>query len=406
MKGKLLAAVCGSLCPLAAAVNPLQALTYLYRAISAERERHENVVFSPYSILTHLSMTQEASKMSTREEMEKLLPSKESLDLGSLDEPDPEGGIRVTVQSVSLTYAPKYMERDPVFSLFAERHKTFEGCKGCYLKTVDFSNPTTAAQGINSFVGERTGGHFLKIVDASELSESTQMLLANAFVFQAPWLAPFNLETEEDSFRGVTSTGEQSQKVQFLKRLFSKDQYTFEHEPGLKVVCLKYADSRLRFCLFLPDDFQEFQASINLEPNFLERKLMLVAEATPRRKRELILELPQFTLSAENHRLDLVKILKMLGLKKMFTEGFADFSGMTEKREDFFVSTFLHQADFAVTAAGTEGSAYMDVSEPEGFRPMYVRVDKPFFFTVAFVDGSKPPNFLLAGRVVNMEGAL
>ncbi|KAL8273985.1 hypothetical protein Esti_002074 [Eimeria stiedai] len=346
-------------------------------------------------------MTRQAAKLSTGDEIDRVLPSKELLDLGSLNGRHSDGSEPVHVQTVSIMFAPSYMESDPIFTEFSRK----QSCTGCKLKTINFLNPITAAQAINSFVEEQTDGHFKNMVDASALSESTQMILANALLFKAPWHVPFNSETVEGTFRGITSTGEQAQVVQYLKRIFTNDQFWFELELGLRVVCLQYADPRLRFCFFLPDNFEEFESSISLEPGFLERKLSLVSEVSPRRNRQLALELPKFSLSAKNHRLDLAKVLKRLGVRSIFSEGSADLSEMTSNRQEFFVSAGVHQADFAVTPGGTEGTDYREVSEPAAFRPIHVKVNTPFLFTVAFVDGIKPPKFLLIGRVVNMEGA-
>ncbi|KAL8447960.1 hypothetical protein Emag_004158 [Eimeria magna] len=234
--------------------------------------------------------------------------------------------------------------------------KSSKSCKGCELKTVDFSDPAATAQEINSFVKGKTGGHFEKTVDASALSEKTQMVLASSLLLKAPWEVPFDAQTEEGPFLGLTSTGEQTQTVQYLKRSFKDDQYGF-----------------------FPSRY--------------------VGRRVP--------EIPKFKLSAKDHQADLAPILKRLGVRNMLHEGFSEPALLAKSRAGLFVSNFFHQADFAVTAAGTEGTAYKEVPPPSGpmrLRPIPTTIDKPFLFTVVFIDEGKPPNFLLIGRVVNIEG--
>ena len=113
------------------------------------------------------------------------------------------------------------------------------------------------------------------------------------------------------------------------------------------------------------------------------------------RETKISVSLPKFEFST---KYELSDILQNLGMKKAFTPGVADFSGMSSNGKSLFISAVLHQAYIKVDEEGTEAAAATVVVISKTTAAITFRADHPFIF---IIQERKTGNILFIGRVVD-----
>jgi serpin B len=108
--------------------------------------------------------------------------------------------------------------------------------------------------------------------------------------------------------------------------------------------------------------------------------------------------LPKFK---QTGTLSLKDTLSALGMRKAFSNGEADFSGMNGGRDALFISAVEHKAFIDLNEEGTEaaaatGAAMAQLIMPQGPLPVF-RADHPFLFAICDV---RTGLVLFLGRVV------
>uniref|UniRef100_A0A8C6AX57 Serpin B3-like n=1 Tax=Monodon monoceros TaxID=40151 RepID=A0A8C6AX57_MONMO len=135
-----------------------------------------------------------------------------------------------------------------------------------------------------------------------------------------------------------------------------------------------------------------------LEDQLTAEKLIEWTSPQNMNQREIELHLPQFKVE---ETYDLKPMLRALGMVDAFTEGKADFSGMSKVRE-LKVSEAFHKSFVEVNEEGTEATAVTGVEAvirsavfPESFH-----CDHPFLFLIKH---NKINSLLFYGRVSSPE---
>ncbi|KAL8439183.1 hypothetical protein Efla_005434 [Eimeria flavescens] len=410
MKGAFLAALSGTLCQVAMASDLGRASSLLFTALSEvqQKQNHANFVFSPYSILSAFHMAQLGAGGDTVNQMNTIVNPNETFKLPKFDRPARDGKEVIVVESANRVYGHKQLEEDLLFMIYGEEVKQAMDCE---VEAVDFADAQDAARRINAFVHEHTHGHITQIVDASSLSDATKLVLVNALYFKAPWLTKFAAEqTTEGVFHALTANGREEQTVKFMSHTFKKG-FMHYQENGMTAFSLNYADHRLRFYLYMPDDMQAFEQQLAKDPEMLEELASKVSHGRFL-NHELHLRMPKFKLSAGANRFDLIGVFKKLGIDLMFDRYRADFSALAGREGlNVYVSQYVHQADIEVDEEGTEAAAatmmgMMLMSLRMVVKQLRVVVDKPFIFQVRFMgDGTNGPYVLFAGRVADVRAA-
>jgi hypothetical protein len=110
-------------------------------------------------------------------------------------------------------------------------------------------------------------------------------------------------------------------------------------------------------------------------------------------------ELPKFKLETT---IDLVPILKNLGMVGAFTPGVADFSGIDGGR-DLVIDSATHEAVIDVNETGTAAAAatVITIIPTVVMEPMLFQADHPFVFLIRDTNSA---SILFMGQVVNPAG--
>jgi serpin B len=328
-----------------------------------------NVVFSPYSIETALSMVDAGAAGSTATEIDHVLHTTRGAAVAA-------GLAAINGRLTAVSTASDAPRLDLANGLWVQQglplEKPFTGTLaslfGAAPQTVDFASaPETARQTINSWVSAHTAHLIANLFPEGTITAQTSAVLANAIYLAAHWADPFTrAQTAPGPF--YTTAGPTVQ-VPFMTQ--TPVPVSYAHRGTYQAVDLPYLHSTLSMLLVMPTPgtlarFEQGLSSQSLAK--LERGLSPV---------RLDLHLPRFHLSFDTA---LNQVLSELGMPVAFTNA-ADFSGITTHTR-LKISAVEHAADLRVDEAGTVAAAATGIAiEPTAIAPQpatRLTLDHPF----------------------------
>jgi serpin B len=215
--------------------------------------------------------------------------------------------------------------------------------------------PEEAAAQINAWAAASTNNLIDKIIDASKLSDLTDLVVANAVYFKGKWKEPFDKKkTKDDKFHRLDGS---TVDVPFMRD--SRRQRIACHD-GFKVLQLHYQEGWPQprgiysMCVFLPDardGLAQLTDRISRDPDFVGKHLPTETVSVGE------FRLPKFKL---NFSTGMNGVLPDLGIKEAFQEGKADFYDMVADDDPvrrLNLQEVLHKAVIEVNEEGTEAAA-------------------------------------------------
>ncbi|MFC1711743.1 serpin family protein [Patescibacteria group bacterium] len=333
-----------------------------------ESEESGNIIISPPSIATALSMVLNGAQGQTKKDMSIAL---EVLDididilnqdykylLANLIDPDPD--VEISIANSIWLQTDALIEPD-----FMQTNQNYYQAQ---IEQLDFNSFNSASR-INSWVKDNTKGKIKRIVDSS-LDSNTLMLLINALYFNGSWTYEFDKSLTEDNFF-FTRVGD-SLEHPFMQQ--DRDDFLYFENDDFQAIKLPYGQNqRLAMVVILPIlDLQDIKNDFNFD-NFKKWiKLFKRASGT--------LFLPRLKLEFEK---ELNDALSFLGMDIAFSD-FADFSNISPLVS---ISKVKHKTYIEIDEKGTEAAAVTSVgltntSIAEKKAPFYMEVNKPFFFAI------------------------
>ena len=354
---------------------------------SLYREREEgNIFYSPYSLLTALTMTYEGARGQTAEEMASVfyLPD-DQIRWGGM------AGLYNTFNQNDREYAldtanaiwpaTNYHFLDDYFSII-ERY--YRG----RIESLDYpADPEGSRLTINQWVEDQTRDKIKDLIPAGLIDPLTRLVLTNAIYFKGQWLTEFDQDLTEDA--PFYLNDDQTVTVPMMRRTDDEAIFDYARLDDLEVLSLPYRGEEVAMTIILPDQdkFEAVEASLDLDKiNYYRSQL------EPQR---IDLYLPRFKIETKYF---MNEDLADLGMPSAFSAE-ADFSGMTGNR-DLFISAVIHQAFAEVNEEGTEAAAATAVVMLESaaiMSPVF-RVDRPFIFLIEHLESG---TILFMGRVSN-----
>lgn len=245
---------------------------------------------------------------------------------------------------------------------------------GAGLRLVDFVNDSEAARdAVNDWTEETTEGRIKDMLPPGAVNAATRLVLVNAIWFKANWRDAFNPEaTSPGPFTKPDGTKSQ---VPMMHGVFSTG---YADTDLFTAVRLPYAGSAAMVVVLpktgAPTDLVGVMGPDDLDVTWSEHLVDLT--------------MPSFTFESD---VPLNETLAALGMPTSFTpptgtgEG-ADFTGITAVRE-LFLSRALHKTYVAVDEDGTEAAAATALTmEATSARPPLPQatmvVDRPFLFWI------------------------
>jgi serpin B len=303
-----------------------------------------NVVFSPYSIQTALSMVGEGARGSTAREIDRVLQTKSpavvAAGLAAI-------GRRLTAPST----APNAPRVDVANGLWVQSGlmlkqpftQALATLFGAPPQLTDFLGaPEPARQAINAWVAARTENLIGNLFPPGTITRQTAAVLANAVYLAAHWAHPF---TPSRTAPGPFYPGAGA-PVQVPLMTEAPTEFAYARRAGYRAIDLPYLSSTLSMLLVMPapGTLTSFERALTgRELARVERSL------SPRR---VDLHLPRFELKFDTA---LNPVLSHLGMPIAFTDA-ANFSGITAPTQ-LKISAVEHAADLKVDEQGTVAAA-------------------------------------------------
>jgi serpin B len=353
----------------------------------------KNLVFSPYSIVTAMTMVWTGARNNTETQMAQALHfagGRDTISGGfqslqsSLNELGKENGFDFKVAN-SIWVQKDYKLLQPFL----------EGLKNDFdapPNPVDFNNPATARLQINQWVEDKTNFKIKDLLGPGALdSQIIRMLLVNAVYFKADWLSAFKpADTQSLPFH---TGADNASPVPMMQQ--QKD-FMIAQDDTAQVLEMPYKGDELAMDVILPraaDGLPALEQKVS--PDMLNTWFLKMSS------QPVQVKLPKFKFTYGT--VDLKPFLSDLGMAEAFDSVKGDFSGITGNK-DFFIQFVMHKAFVSVDEKGTEAAAATAVglsmasvamSPPQ---PILFNADHPFLFLIR---DKLTRNILFIGRVAD-----
>ena len=231
---------------------------------------------------------------------------------------------------------------------------------------------------VNGWVARKTEGKIGRILD--RLDPDSVAVLLNAVYFKARWASVFDLKLTKDEAFNLTRS--QQADVAMMNQTGS---FSLVSRGGYRAARLNYEVPELGLVIVLPDDV-EGVAAVARRLGANELAELFTALRDGQAKKPVALALPRF--KAE-YRAELVAPFRQAGIQKAFDANNADFSGMSGQPAAvgrLHIDQIVHRAVIEVAEENTEAAAATAVgiratSAPTPTpTPVSFRVDRPFLF--------------------------
>ena len=364
--------------------------TDLYRTLKA---KPGNLFISPYNVSLVLDMAYIGARGKTKEEMAKVLYCTNSSD----DTLSTENAKEIQFLSPGFqSFEALAIDNSykPLPSYTEKLKKDFQAD----VLSVDFvKNKTAALAQINGWVKQKTEGKIPFILQDSDVTDSTKLVLLAASHFKKSWRDKF--ESSETKKALFTTREDEKIEVDMMRQ---QAFMSFFETPQALVAELNYAkeenDKADYSCVIILPTIKEMFPLIG--DSLTEAQ---INEWLKNSKRQMVeLFLPKFKI---DYQCSLKEPLESLGMRLAFTDK-ADFSAISAAN-DLAIGKVLHRAFLQIDENGSEAAAasaatmVMKAMAPIE-KQAVMRCDTPFYLVIR---EKTTGLFLFVARVENPSAA-
>lgn len=349
-----------------------------------------NCFFSPYSIVSALSMLDVGAGGKTKEELEK------TLGISNLEAWNYQMQSYVSRQWSDETFVTTansiWMDNQRKWANSIEDEFLYpvKNYYGGDIYEANFgANPDDVVEGVNKWVSDNTNDMIPSIL--SELPSDVVMMLINAVYFEGKWSKEFDeKDTMESVFHGTNGDKD-------VDMMHTYDEtYAYIDDGSIKGVSLPYRGENVVMKVFIPSNTDGNIGTLvgNLDNEQLMTLINSFDEAEY--KKLNVLQLPKFEDELSIEGMD--DLLQNMGIKSAYSD--ADLSKISE---DMAVSSVNHRAKIIVDECGTKAAAVTDIMVKATAMPVEeiynFIVDQPFFYVIEDMNTNM---ILFMGRVNNL----
>lgn len=260
---------------------------------------------------------------------------------------------------------------------------------GAVANPVDFIIDSEGVRNqINLWVEQQTKRKIKNALPSGGVSGNSRAVIVNAIYFKGDWASRFDASRTEPEPFWITAA--QSIKATMMRQ---KHVFQYAEQDDLQILELPYIGHDLSMLVLLPKErngLPEMEKRLNGD-NVAKWIKALAARTVDAR-------FPKFKIDC---RFALKQTLSAMGMSDAFSEGRADFTGMTPQRP-MFVDAVDHAAIIEVDEKGTVAAAATSVSfgcaTPSVPPPATFHADHPFIFLIR---ENRTGTILFLGRVMD-----
>lgn len=353
----------------------------IFKKVIENTNESENVIISPLSISSALSMTLNGANGATRDSILKALimsgltPDIINISYKNLTEALLNVDKRVLISIANSVWSEKnFVVKKPFTDILTEYYNAES-------RSFDITDPQVPSL-INNWIDIKTNGLIKNMVD--KLDPNTVMLLINAIYFKGKWKSQFEAaNTVQGSFY---KPGGQTEQVPMMKQT---SDYKIYKGEGFTLAELPYGQGNFVMDVILPDDNNGLN---NIIPQLNENTLKGWFNLMTSRKADL--SFPRFKYG---YKKELTDILTEMGMGITFGNN-ADFSNISDLQ--LYISLVLHQAFIETNEEGTEAAAatIVGISTTAAMEPFILNIDHSFLYIIRETTTN---SVLFMGRVVD-----
>ena len=306
-----------------------------------------NIVFSPVSIASLLSLLTLATNGETKHEIEVALnlPSTWSSDTQHQQFENILRRLNHVSQGLTINTSSRLFVKQsiPVFGSFTDMAANHYNCS-VSLENFKF-RPVRTQRRVNAWVEKETLGKIKKLV-AQPFNTDTLFVAVNTIFFKGNWKTPF---PKYFTAPRVFDTGTEELNIPMMTNVFETPHY-FSELLNLDIVSIPYVGDQFAMFVILPRESPREksiqQVESELDTFYIDE---LIHNMTTK---QVSISLPKMRMSM---KASLVHSLSQLNIQKLFSPTLADFSGFTNARP--WVNEILHEAIIEINEIGTEAAA-------------------------------------------------
>ncbi|NMO96123.1 serpin family protein [Paenibacillus lemnae] len=338
----------------------------LHQQIAGEQSMSGNLLLSPYSISGALALAYNGSAGETSEEMKQVL-GWSGLTMDEINEGNSqlrlllERGSGVTLNTAnSIWIQQEYTLQEDYLARLQDFYKA-------EAHTADLSSEIFVKD-INQWVEQQTDG---MIKELYEKPPDIVAALVNTIYFNGGWMQTFDPEfTSEQDFKLDDGS------LKKVPMMHMEHGFSYKESENWQAVRLPYGDGRMHMLVIVP---RESSSLVQLHEQLWKDPSLWEKDYTF----EIVkLGLPKFKAEST---LELIDVMKALGMSTATNSMKADFSGMTGSK-GLFISEVKHKAIVDIDEEGTEAAAVTAVGMEESGappeKPIEMTADRPFFFAI------------------------
>ena len=335
-----------------------------------------NVVYSPYSVDTALTMAGAGAEGPTATQIDRVVGAK-STAAANANAAALQHAMAAAAES-GQSGAPKLELANAIWiqrgvHLQPPFVTTLSDTFGASPQTTDFeAAPQAARTTINGWVAQHTASLIRNLLPVGSVSPATVFVLANAVYLKANWITPF--DTGLTHYAPFTLADGASVSVPFMSA--PDVDYPYASAPDYQAVDLPYRSSSFSLLAILPTG----EPLAPFEQTLTAASLASLVHSLS--VRAVDLHMPKIDLQTQTA---LNAPLQTLGLTAAFSPS-ADFRGITTATA-LRISLVEHAADLKVDEQGTVAAAATGIigptaiSQPRG-SPVTVNLDRPYLLVL------------------------
>lgn len=347
----------------------------LYRRL---REKPGNLVISPASLTTALTMAWGGAKGETEAQMRQVL----HLEGTAGEVMAAAGQLARSLQDPSrpiVFHIANQLFGDKTYKLEPAYVERTAAAFGAPVELLDFrASPERARVHINEWVEDKTAHRIKDLIPPGGLLPLTRLVLANAIYFLGDWATPFEHgATHPAPFYRTAS------EVEDVPTMNRTGPFRIAQQGGVTALEIPYKGGELSMMLLVPDQVAGLAA---VEAALDAKRLDALAGAM--KSERVALALPRFELNP-GASLSLGEDLKALGMPLAFDLHKADFTGIANPPnpdERLAIAKVFHKGFVRVDEKGTEAAAATAVTmllrSSMSAPPRQLKVNRPFLFLI------------------------